>query len=289
MAGRIVVLGAAGQLGFDLMRTFGHEATGLSRPDLDITRPDDVRALFARIQPRLVINAAAIVRAEWCEQHADECFRVNTLGAYHVARAAAEVGAPVVFFSTDYVFDGSAEGEDEEARTRPLNIYGASKASAEALIAIANPRHWIIRCGWLFGFRASRKGHDFPRLMLRRSHEQAEVRVVNDQYGSPTYTRDLAGKVREIIERAAPYGIYHVTNQGTCTWFIFARRIFEIRGIQTPLTPISTAESGTTIHRPRYSVLKNKKLQESGIPLLRSWEAALEEYFAELDAGGVPA
>jgi dTDP-4-dehydrorhamnose reductase len=285
MSGRVLILGATGQLGFDLVRAFGDAAHGLSHQDLDITRPDDVRALLKKSRPRVVINAAAVVRAEWCDEHAEECFRVNTLGAYHVARAADEIGAEVVFFSTDYVFDGTSEEADEESRTRPLNMYGASKAFAEVLIAMATARHWIIRCGWLFGLRVSRKGHDFPRLMLRKARTQTEVRVVNDQFGCPTYTRDLSHKVRELIERPVPYGIYHVSNQGTCSWFEFARRVFEIKGIRTPLQPIPTAESGTTIRRPRYSILRNRKLQDMGIPLLRDWQAALVEYFAELEDG----
>jgi dTDP-4-dehydrorhamnose reductase len=285
MGSRILVVGAAGQLGFDVMRAFGDEAHGLSHQDLDITREAPVRALFGRLRPAMVINAAAIVRAEWCDDHAEECFRVNTLGAYYVARAASEIGAKVVFFSTDYVFDGSCEESDEECRPYPLNVYGASKAFAEHLVALANSNHWIIRCGWLFGYRLSRKGHDFPRLMLRRAREQSEVRVVNDQVGCPTYTRDLAQKVKEMIDRPVPYGIYHVSNQGPCTWFDWAQRIFELKDIRTRLTAISTSESGTTIRRPGRSVLKNKKLEDLGIPLLRRWEAALVDYFAELEKG----
>jgi dTDP-4-dehydrorhamnose reductase len=285
MEGHILVIGATGQLGFDLMRAFGDEAHGLSHDDIEITRREDVRALVRRLRPDIVINAAAIVRAEWCDDHPEECLQVNTLGAYYVARAANEIGAKVVFFSTDYVFDGSSAESDEESRPYPLNLYGASKAFAEHLVATANAKHWIIRCGWLFGYRPPRKGHDFPRLMLKRAREQSEVRVVNDQFGCPTYTKDLSQKVREMIERPVPYGIYHVSNQGPCTWFDWAQKVFEMRNIRTRLTAISTSESGTTIRRPKRSVLKNKRLQDMGIPLLKHWESALVEYFAELDSG----
>lgn len=282
---KILVVGATGQLGFDLMRTLGDEAHGLSHQEIEITRQDNVRDLFRQLRPEIVINAAAIVRTEWCENNPEDCFRVNTLGAYYIAKAAHEIGAKVVFFSTDYVFDGSSEEFDENSQLNPLNIYGASKASAENLVAIANAHHWIIRCGWLFGYQLSHKGHDFPRLMLKKASEQSEVRVVNDQSGCPTYTKDLSHKVRELIKRPVPYGIYHVSNQGSCTWFDWAKAVFELKKISTPLTAISTSDSDSKIQRPKRTVLKNRKLQEMGISLLRRWELALAEYFAELEVG----
>jgi dTDP-4-dehydrorhamnose reductase len=285
MRNKILVVGATGQLGFDLMRTFGDEAHGLSHQDLEITHQKSVRDLFGTLRPEIVINAAAIVRTEWCENNPEDCFRVNTLGAYYVAKAAHEIGAKVVFFSTDYVFDGFSEEFDEDSQPNPLNIYGASKAAAENLVAIANAKHWIIRCGWLFGYQLSHKGHDFPRLMLKKAREQSEVRVVNDQIGCPTYTKDLSHFVREMIRRPVPYGIYHVSNQGSCTWFDWAKEVFVFKKISTPLTAIGTSDSDSKIHRPKRSILKNKKLQDMGIPLLRRWELALSEYFAELEDG----
>ena len=283
MKNKILVVGATGQLGFDLMRAFGDEAHGLSHQDLEITHQENVRDLFSKLRPDIVINAAAIVRTEWCENNPEDCFRVNTLGAYHIARAANEIGAKVVFFSTDYVFDGSKEEFDEDSQLNPLNIYGASKASAENLVAIANAHHWIIRCGWLFGYQLSHKGHDFPRLMLKKATEQSEVRVVNDQFGCPTYTKDLSHKVREMIKRPVPYGIYHVSNQGMCSWFDWAKEVFACQKIPTPLIAISTSDSDSKIQRPQRTVLKNRKLQDMGISLLRRWELALAEYFAELE------
>jgi len=279
---RYLVIGADGQLGFDLMRVLGDKAVGLTHRGIDITDQQSVWNILEEHRPDIVINVAAISNAEQCGKEPDLCFSVNAMGAWNVAKAAAAIGCPVLLMSTDYVFDGSKDGFQEDDATHPLNVYGASKAAAEHLVQIANLQHYIIRSSAFFGAQLSHKGHDFPRLMLRLAKEQPDVRVVNDQFISPTYTKDLASKIKELIELEVPYGIYHVTNQGSCSWYELAKKVFEISGTNIQLLPIPTSQSPSEIKRPRNSVLKNTKFQELNIELLQPWEEALEEYFEEI-------
>ncbi|MDP1719262.1 MAG: dTDP-4-dehydrorhamnose reductase, partial [bacterium] len=252
---KIVVIGADGQLGFDLMRVFGGQAVGLTHKDIEVKDRTGVLKKISEIKPDVVINTAAIVKAEWCELNEEECLAVNAIGAGNVAEAAAVVGAVSVQISTDYVFDGSKESFSEDDRPNPLNVYGLSKLEGERSVQQNNPKHYIVRSGWFFGKHIPHKGLDFPRLMLKLAQEKPEVRVVNDQFGSPTYTKDLAEKIKEILERPAPFGIYHITNQGRVSWYDLAKKTFEFAGVKTPLIPISTGESGTKIKRPGCSLL----------------------------------
>ncbi|MEK9148009.1 MAG: dTDP-4-dehydrorhamnose reductase [Patescibacteria group bacterium] len=216
---KIAVIGASGMLGYDLMNAGRPDDTlvGLAHADIEITDPASVAVALERCRPEVVINAVAIIKTELCETEPDRAFLVNAVGAYNVAKAAAGLGAAVVFISTDYVFDGSKPSFTEEDAPYPLNVYGASKLAGEILTKIANPKHFIIRTGWLFGKKVSHKGYNFVTLMLERAKSEAEVRVVNDQTGSPTYTLDLALKIYELIRHQAPFGIYHITNQGGAT------------------------------------------------------------------------
>ena len=279
---RYLVIGADGQLGFDLMRTFGKKAVGLTHRDVDITDRQSVQNILEEHKPDVVINVAAISNSERCEKEPDLCFSVNAIGAWNVAKAATTIGSSVVFISSDYVFDGSKKIFGEEDAPSPLNIYGVSKAAGEYLVKIANPKHYIVRSSWFFGKQISHKGHDFPRLMMKLAQERSQVHVVNDQFGSPTYTQDLAEKIQELIDGNAPYGVYHITNQGSCSWYEFAKKIFETFHIEAELVPISTKESTSTIQRPKYSILENTRLTQAGIGLMRPWEEAIEDYAKDL-------
>ncbi len=159
-----------------------------------------------------------------------------------------------------------------------------TKFEGEKLVRAVNPRHYIIRTSWLFGRNVSLKGHDFPRLMLKLASEQKEVRVVNDQTGSPTYALDLGLKMKELFEADAPFGIYHITNAGESTWYSFAEKVFEIAGLHATLLPISTTESGSKAPRPRNSVLRDTKLASLNLAPMRPWQEALQDYFNELRA-----
>lgn len=281
---RIAIIGASGMLGYDLLRAAqaGDTAIGLSHEDVEITDPESVRAALEGAKPDVVINTAAITKTELCEVEPERAFTVNAVGVYHVAKAARELGAAIVYISTDYVFDGAKPSFSEDDEPRPLNVYGAAKLAGEHLTRLANPRYYIARTGWLFGKNVSHKGYNFVTLMLDKAKSQSEVRVVNDQHGTPTYTLDLATKIYELIQRRAPFGTYHITNQGDATWYEFAKAIFELSGMNPKLIPIATAESGSKIRRPPFSVLENTKLGELGIEPLRPWPEALRVYLDEI-------
>lgn len=280
----ILVIGSDGMLGFDLMRAFGSDAVGLTHRDIEVTDPASVRAAIAAHRPEIVITTAAILKTEDCERDPERCFRVNAIGALHVARACADIGATTIFISTDYVFGGGKASFTEEDASRPLNVYGASKAAGEQLVALANPKHYIIRSGWFFGDHVSHKGYDFPRLMLERARTQPFVAVVRDQRGTPTYTKDLALTIKRVIEVKAPFGAYHVANSDTVSWHEFAQLVFRQFGVHADLRAITTEESGTTIRRPDCTALSTRKLQALGIPPLRPLTEALREYSERLNA-----
>ncbi|MEK7654147.1 MAG: dTDP-4-dehydrorhamnose reductase [Patescibacteria group bacterium] len=279
---KILIIGADDQLGFDLMRSFGEKATGLTNKDIEVKNAAQVEEMIASHHPDVVINTAAISKSEWCELNKDECLAVNAVGAGNVAAAANKVGAAIIQISTDYVFDGSKDSFRESDQPNPLNVYGSSKFEGERAVRKNNPKYYIVRSGWFFGKNIPHKGLDFPRLMLKLAKEQGEVRVVRDQFGCPTYTRDLASKIKELLHRNAPFGVYHITNQGRTSWYGFAKKTFELAKEKAKLIPIATAESGSKIQRPKNSILENRNLSEVGIPLLRPWEEALKDYFEEI-------
>src|SRR3989344_3252316 len=190
MKKKIIVVGSTGMLAFDLLRTFekDYEVIGASRADFDVT----------------------------------------DIGAFNVAKSAKEIGAKIIFISTDYVFDGRKEYSVESDSPNPLNVYGASKLAGENLTKIANDNFYIIRTSWLFGIHKSSKGHNFVSLMLEKAKNGENIKVVGDQFGSPTYTRDLAAKIKELIDKNAPADIYHITNSDSCSWHEFAKKIFEL-------------------------------------------------------------
>ena len=283
---KILIVGADGQLAFDLIRVLkpDYDLTQARYADFDVSDCSRTRAFIAHAHPDIVINTAAYNKTEEAERDPEKSFRVNALGAHSVAWAAAGVGAAIFHFSTNYVFDGTHKQYSEDDRPHPLNVYGASKYAGEMLVSIANPRAWIIRTSNLFGAhqRGGGKGYNFVSLMLEKAKNNEEARVVNDQFGSPTYAYDLALKVKELIERAIPPGIYHISNAGSCSWYEFAEKIFELSGVHPPaLIAIPTAESGTLIKRPRTAALVSKKLAAYGIAPLRPWQEALAAYFQE--------
>ncbi len=277
----VLIIGASGQLGFDLMRAFGDRAVGLTHKDVEICDPQQVKEIIKNHKPGLVINVAAFVKAEECEIKPELCFNVNAVGAFNVAKAASDVGAAIVYLSSDYVFDGSKQSFREDDTVNPLNVYGASKAAGEILTKIANKQYYIVRSSWFFGANLPHKGLDFPRKMLALAREKSEVRVVNDQFGSPTYTKDLAFKIKEVVQ-GAPCGVYHITNQGVASWFDFAKEVLRVSGSNIKPSPIPTSKSGSKIRRPKSSVLESMKLKKLKIGLLRPWQEALSDFFKEI-------
>jgi len=278
---RAAVIGSTGQLGQDLMRAFGEETVGLTHQDLDVTDGVGVASAMHSLRPDWVLNTAAFHRVDDCETNPALAFAANALGAFNVARAAADVGAGVVFFSTDYVFGGEErernnpyeEGDD----IQPLNVYGVSKAAGEQLVMQANPRHVVVRSAGLYGTATSRKGWTFPELMINKAKTDGMVRVVTDQALSPTFTADLAQKTRELVDEDAS-GLFHLTNAGECSWFEFARAVFDLAGVEVEMEPIETGETQRRARRPSYSALRTTRVQEAGLSPLRPWEEALDAY-----------
>jgi dTDP-4-dehydrorhamnose reductase len=278
---KAAVIGSTGQLGQDLMRAFGEEAVGLSHQDLDVTDGVGVALAIHSLRPEWVLNSAAFHRVDECEVNPTLAFAVNALGAFNVARAASDVGAGIVFFSTDYVFGGEQrepgnpyeEGDD----VWPLNVYGISKAAGEQLVMQANPRHVVVRSAGLYGTSTSRKGWTFPELMINKSRNDGLVRVVTDQALSPTFTADLAQKTKELLERDAS-GLFHLTNAGECSWFEFARATFDLAGVEVEMERIETGATQRRARRPSYSALKTARVEEAGVSPMRPWREALGAY-----------
>ena len=258
-APKVLILGASGMLGHDLQKVYpgavcrGHE--------LDITDEAAVSSFILDLKPSLVINAAAFTNVDGCEDQQELAFAVNGEGPGNIAAACHEVGATLVHYSTDYVFDGSNESYVESDTPNPINVYGASKLLGEQAIMAAMDDYRIVRTSWLFGLN----GPNFVETMLRLSMEMKMVRVVNDQFGKPTFTVDLASKTPEIV-KAEP-GIYHITNDGICSWYEFASAVVD------NVVPCSSSEFLRKAKRPTYSVLLNLKTRP-----MRHWKLAIEEY-----------
>jgi dTDP-4-dehydrorhamnose reductase len=274
---KILVVGSHGMLGTDLMETArpGHDVRGIDLPEIDITNPEQCLAIAQALRPGVIVNAAAYTRVDDCETHSQQAFLVNGQGAGNLARAAAESGALFVHYSTDYIFDGTKKGAYlEEDAPNPQSVYGKSKLLGEELVRTSSPNHLIVRTSWLFG----RNGANFIQTIVNAARNGLPLRVVNDQEGSPTYTRDLAAQTWRIVD-AGCRGTYHLTNTGSCTWFELASRALQWTGnANIPITPVSTSEYPRPAPRPSNSVLANERMKREGFDLLRHWEAAAREY-----------
>jgi len=277
---KVLITGGGGQLGFALERELagpgGHEVISLGRERLDVTRADQVREAVEAARPDVIVHAAANTNVDRCELEPDGAYLVNALGTRNVAVAAARVKAGLVYISTDYVFDGrKKEPYTEFDIPAPLSVYGKSKLAGEKYAAAFSDRFFIVRTAWLYGPR----GNNFVKTMLKLAAAQPEVAVVDDQVGTPTFTEDLARCIGALIQTEL-YGIYHASNSGACSWFDFARAIFRLAGLaHVSVKRISTVELNRPAPRPAYSVLDNYCLRLQGLPDLRPWEEALEEFF----------
>src|SRR5690606_25667561 len=233
-------------------------------------------------EPELIINAAAYTNVDGAEDDRDGAFRVNEAGARYVAEAAAALNVPVLYYSTDYVFDGGKNAPYEpDDHVAPLGVYGESKAAGEAAVRSANPRHFIVRTAWLYG----PMGNNFVEKILRAADERPKLRVVDDEIGSPTHTQDLAAATLELV-RTEQYGTYHAVNSGWCSRYELAKAILEEAGRKTPIEPCSSSEFPMKAPRPKYSVLSNAKLEKATPHKMRAWRQALEAYLERREARG---
>ena len=283
---KVVIIGANGQLGTDLCQVLQDVAViPLTHADLEITDMKSVKAAITECKPDIVINTAAFVRVDDCETEQDKAFQVNALGARNVAVVAQEVGAKLVHIGTDYSFGGENEARDipytEFDEPIPSNVYGKSKLAGENFVRHLCSRHFIVRSSGLFGVAgASGKGGNFVETMLRLGKEKDEIGVVNDQIFSPTYTKDLAKKIVQLINTEY-YGIFHITNKGICSWYDFAREILRLAGLKIPVNPITSGQYPQKAKRPNFSVLDNYHLRLLGMDDMRNWQEALAEYMKE--------
>jgi len=250
---KIAVIGSTGQLGTDLIKTLenGHEVIGLAHKDIEITDHESCLILKEH-RPDVIINTAAFHKTDQCEEEPLKTFNVNAIGARNVAMVSREMGATSVFISTDYVFDGSKnEPYTEDDTPSPINTYGISKIAGEQYTR-QNPKHYIIRIASVFGAAgASGKGGNFVETMITKAKKGESITVVDDMWMSPTYTKDAALTLKRIIESKLPYGTYHATNSGYCSWYQFAEGIFQITGLNPDLTPIKTGQLSMKAKRPR--------------------------------------
>ena len=274
---KIMITGAYGMLGSDLrevLKNFELICTGSK--DLDITDKEKVMEFISEKSPDLVINAAAYTAVDDCETHYDEAYAVNALGPKNLAIACKSIDVPLVHISTDYVFDGSKRTPLVETdNLGPQSAYGKTKLEGEKFIQENTDKYFILRTAWLYGLH----GNNFVKTMLDLAETHDEITVVNDQIGSPTYSLDLAVAITNLLH-SDKYGIYHVTNEGECSWYEFAKLIFELSDVDVNVIPVSTEEFPRPAPRPHYSVLDNKKWNASGFVAMRDYKEALGAYLS---------
>ena len=273
---RTLIFGCNGQLGRDLVHVFQRECVvqGYDLPDVDIADEVALQPLVESFGPDLLINAAAYTDVDGAENDFAKAFLANESGARNIAELAAYHKIPVIYFSTDYVFDGTKGAPYEPGDPMaPLGVYGKTKAAGEHATIVANPHHFILRTAWLYG----PGGNNFVEKVLRAAASRPELKVVEDEVGSPTHTLDLA-EAALAIARTQAYGTYHAVNTGACSRFEFARAFLDLAGVTTPVMPCLADEYPTKAARPRYSVLDTASLTAATGYTMRPWRDALAHY-----------
>ncbi|QYR24359.1 dTDP-4-dehydrorhamnose reductase [Paenibacillus sp. sptzw28] len=276
---KVLVTGANGQLGAELVNLSaeGFDLQGFGRDALDITNLKQCREVLSAYQPDVVIHCAAYTAVDKAESEPDEAFRVNAAGTRNIALAARESGSKLCYVSTDYVFDGRGTiAYNETDPTNPQTVYGKSKLAGEQAVSSLHDRYFIVRTSWVYG----KYGNNFVKTMLKLAGERDQLKVVDDQIGSPTYTLDLAHFLLELV-RTDYYGIYHASNTGVCSWFEFAKAIFEESGASLRLEPCKTDEFPRPAPRPSFSVMDHSAIRVNGLTDLRHWRDALIHYLKD--------
>lgn len=274
---KIIVTGSCGQLGTDVvaeLKRRGHEVIGADLPETDITDKNAVEEFVEKADAEAVIHCAAFTNVDLAETEKETCRKINVDGTRNLALACQKHGMKMLYISTDYVFSGEGNEESEtDSPKLPCNYYGVSKLGGENAVTEICDKYFIVRISWVFG----ENGKNFVKTMLRLSKERDALTVVNDQIGSPTYTKDLAILLCEMIA-TDKYGVYHATNEGFCSWAEFASKIMELSGAATKIIPVSSEEYKTVAVRPKNSRLSKSALDENGFERLPHWEDALKRY-----------
>lgn len=278
---KVLVTGVKGQLGYDVMAELTKrniEAIGVDIDEMDITDKISVEKVIGEAAPDVVVHCAAYTAVDAAEDNEALCRRVNADGTRNIAEVCKKLDCKMVYISTDYVFDGQGtrpwEPDDER---HPLNVYGQTKYEGELAVQENLSKYFIVRIAWVFG----KNGKNFVKTMLKLAETHDKLTVVNDQFGSPTYTYDLARLLVDMIQ-TDKYGIYHATNEGICTWYEFACEIFRQAGVKIEVTPVSASEYPAKAKRPENSRLDKSKLTENGFERLPSWQDALRRYIKEI-------
>ena len=277
---KVIVTGSKGQLGTDViseLKNKGIEAVGADLPELDITDAEAVKAFIASCKADAVIHCAAFTNVDLAESDKETCEKVNVFGTENIALSCAKHGMKMLYLSTDYVFGGSGEEPFEtDSATYPCNFYGETKLAGEKAVIASCDKHFIVRISWVFG----ENGKNFVKTMLRLAETKDEITVVCDQTGSPTYTKDLAALLCEMIQ-SEKYGIYHATNEGFCSWAEFAAEIMKLSGAKTKIIPVTSSEYKSVAQRPLNSRLSKASIDEGGFGRLPHWQDALKRYLSK--------
>ena len=278
---KVLVTGYAGQLGYEVVRLLesrGVPCRGVDQADFNLTDGEAVMTYVRDYNPDVIVHCAAYTNVDKAESEPEICAAVNGMGTVHMVRAALSVGAKLVYISTDYVFPGTGDQPFEvDDPYGPKNVYGVTKVQGEDAVRSLMTRYFILRTSWVYG----KNGHNFVRTMLRLGAEKKEIRVVNDQVGSPTYTKDLARVICDILP-TEKYGIYHVRNEGFISWYQFAKMIMEKAGLPCKVIPVPSSEYPTPAKRPLNSRLDGSRLADAGFEPMPTVENALDRYLREI-------
>ena len=282
---KVAIIGGNGQLGRDVSSAFsdeGHAVTSLTHQHVEVSSLASVRESLEALRPELVVNTSAFHHVEKCEADPAQAFAINGIGARNLAQVTHEINASLMHISTDYVFDGSKNAPyTEDDAPAPLNAYGNTKLSGELFVRSTNPRHFIVRTSAIYGENPCRAkgGLNFVELMLKLSNERKELRVVDDEFVTPTPTVQIAQQLVR-LSRSSDYGLYHATAEGSCSWYEFAAAIFAITNTKIRLEPARPGEFPVKVARPKYSVLENTALKSRSLNVFTHWKEGLENYLA---------
>ena len=274
---KILVTGVKGQLGYDVVKALesrGHQPVGVDHEEMDLMNNNMIQNFIMNLKPEAIIHCAAYTAVDQAEEEVEICYQINAEAVKVIAECAKTLDIPMIYISTDYVFDGTKASEYVETDIpNPINVYGASKLKGEQYVQQLLEKFYIVRISWVFGIN----GNNFIKTMQRLGNEQDQLNIIHDQVGSPTYTAHLAPLLVDMIE-TDQYGIYHATNEGYCSWYEFADEIFKQSQLDVMLHPITTDQYKTKAKRPLNSKMSKQKLSDYGFHRLPTWQEALKNY-----------
>ena len=278
---KVAIIGSNGQLGSDLMEVFSaqHEVVALNHSDIEVADVDSVKSVLTTVKPDLVLNTSASHNVPLCETNPDQAFAINGKGALNLARVCTDIDAKLVHYSTDYVFDGQKQKPYIESdNPNPLNVYATTKLAGEHFALNYASKSFVIRVSGIYGKIPCRaKGGNFITTMLKLAKEKPEVKVVNDEVLTPTPTSEIAANTLKLVT-TDHYGLFHMSSEGACSWYEFAKTIWETLQLETPLYPTSVKEFNAPVKRPFYSVLENKQLKEINCNIMKDWKESLVHF-----------